>query len=318
MLLVTLHAPEEFGTPAVDALTTFPYACNIVRSPGAAVKPDGDLISFMVPREAVSEVLDALACSGVHEGTSTITIAERQTVLGELVSRAERDAAGSPSDAFVWPVLRASTSTASEFSITYAALMVLATMLAAIGLYTSSSVLIVGAMILGPEFGALAHMCTSALARDARGAMRATWQLALGFSVAIATTGVLTWTADVTGLVASSELSTEFEQAIVSPTWIGFATACIAGIAGVLTLTSARGEALIGVLVSVTTIPAAAEMSLGLATLDIDRLGNGAATLVLNLVGIVLAGAATLMVYRIVGAGPLTTRLSSSHVPRRR
>ena len=101
--------------------------------------------------------------------------------------------------------------------------------------------------------------------------------------------------------MSAAKLSGDFEHAIVSPTWIGLVIACIAGIAGVLTLTSAKGDALIGVLVSVTTIPAAADMAIGIASIDPARIGNGAATLLLNLGGMILAGATTLAIYRMGG-----------------
>ncbi len=299
MLNLTLYVPTDLGDPVAEIVEHHPYALNVVRLRGACSNPSGDVISCMVPRESVATLLDELGGVGFDESVGTISLDEKVTVLGEATASAARKAAGAPADALVWPALRASTSVASEFSFTYLAFMVLATMLAAIGLLTSSSVLIVGAMILGPEFGALAHLCVSALGRDARGAGAATMQLVVGFVGAIAVTTAATWVADKAGLVTvSNTVAASFEETIVSPTWIGLVIACIAGIAGVLTLTSAKGEALIGVLVSVTTIPAAAEVAIGLASSDVSRVENGTATLLLNLSGMIVAGAATLLVYR--------------------
>ena len=74
--------------------------------------------------------------------------------------------------------------------------------------------------------------------------------------------------------------------------------AYIAGTAGVLSLTSAKSGALIGVLISVTTIPAAANIGVAAAYTDWDEMGGAAAQLGLNLFAIVLAGVATLFVQR--------------------
>jgi uncharacterized hydrophobic protein (TIGR00271 family) len=85
---------------------------------------------------------------------------------------------------------------------------------------------------------------------------------------------------------------------ISQPDVFSFLVAYIAGTAGVLSLTSAKSGALIGVLISVTTIPAAANIGVAAAYTDWDEMGGAAAQLGLNLFAIVLAGVATLYVQR--------------------
>jgi len=71
--------------------------------------------------------------------------------------------------------------------------------------------------------------------------------------------------------------------------------ALLAGAAGMLSLTSRNSAALVGVFISVTTVPAAGYVAVA------GVLGGGrrsAVQLLINLVGIVLAGAATLAVRR--------------------
>ncbi len=87
---------------------------------------------------------------------------------------------------------------------------------------------------------------------------------------------------------------------ISRPDFFSFFVAYIAGMAGILALTSAKSGALIGVLISVTTIPAAANIAVGSALGDWGEAGGGAAQLGLNLTAIVLAGAVTLYVQRRV------------------
>jgi uncharacterized membrane protein len=76
--------------------------------------------------------------------------------------------------------------------------------------------------------------------------------------------------------------------------------AVLAGIAGVLSLTSARSGALVGVFISVTTVPAAADMAVSLALGGGDEFARAATQLGINLLGILAAALATLTVQRTV------------------
>ena len=68
--------------------------------------------------------------------------------------------------------------------------------------------------------------------------------------------------------------------------------------AGILSLTNAKSGALIGVLISVTTIPAASNIGVAAAYGDWGEAGGAAAQLVINLASIVLAGVLTLFLQR--------------------
>ena len=73
-----------------------------------------------------------------------------------------------------------------------------------------------------------------------------------------------------------------------------------AGVAGVLSLTSSKSGALIGVLISVTTIPAAANIGLAAAYGDGDEWVGAMAQLSVNLTMIVVAGVSTLFLQRLL------------------
>ena len=67
-----------------------------------------------------------------------------------------------------------------------------------------------------------------------------------------------------------------------------------------LSLTTAKSGALIGVLISVTTIPAAANVGISAAYGDWEAMGGSAAQLVINLGSIVLAGTGVLYLQRLL------------------
>ena len=85
---------------------------------------------------------------------------------------------------------------------------------------------------------------------------------------------------------------------ISNPDFFSFFVAFVAGIGGMLSLTNAKSGALIGVLISVTTIPAASNIGVAAAYGDWGEAGGAAAQLAINLTSIVLAGVLTLFVQR--------------------
>ena len=93
-----------------------------------------------------------------------------------------------------------------------------------------------------------------------------------------------------TGLVSEQDLAasttTEF---IYQPGWFSIITALVAGAAGTLSLTSAKSAALVGVFISVTTIPAAGNGALALVFGRFHDAAGSALQLLINLTGIVLA-----------------------------
>jgi uncharacterized membrane protein len=79
--------------------------------------------------------------------------------------------------------------------------------------------------------------------------------------------------------------------------------ALLAGAAGMLALTSAKSASLVGVFISVTTVPAAAFASTALVEGRYAQAGGSALQLLVNLVGIVVAAVAVLIVSRRMGTG---------------
>jgi uncharacterized hydrophobic protein (TIGR00271 family) len=89
--------------------------------------------------------------------------------------------------------------------------------------------------------------------------------------------------------------------------------AVLAGIAGMLSVISRRSAALIGVFISVTTVPAAGFVAVALVLGEYQKAAGSALQLFLNLVGIVVAAVGVLLFYRLV-----TKRLPSDAARRLR
>ena len=70
----------------------------------------------------------------------------------------------------------------------------------------------------------------------------------------------------------------------------------LAGVAGMLAITSAKSGSLVGVFISVTTVPAAAFAAVALVEGRLDEALTSMLQLAINLIGIVAAAAASLLV----------------------
>jgi uncharacterized hydrophobic protein (TIGR00271 family) len=101
-----------------------------------------------------------------------------------------------------------------------------------------------------------------------------------------------------TGIADESRGDHPFTEFIADPNFFSFFIAYLAGTAGILSLTASKSGALIGVLVSAVTIPAAANIGVATAYSDWNEVGGSAAQLAINLVALVLGGVARLYVQR--------------------
>ena len=166
----------------LELLERAPSVCNVVYLPGSARKPAGDVILADVAREDASVIISDLKDLGVHED-GAISLELIDTQISERAERAVEHAPGSPADAVVWEEVEARTSEQVELSGVFVAFMILAGLLAAVGIYQDSPILIVGAMVVGPEFGPLAGLCVALVQGRKRLALRSATALAVGFPV---------------------------------------------------------------------------------------------------------------------------------------
>ena len=301
------------GTPSVTGL-------SVLR--GASLIPPGDVVTADIAREGANPVLDALRDLGVHR-QGTVRIDPVDTWLSHPAFEAEREAPGASADAVVWTQVGNRAYADSELNWTYLSFMVLATLIAAVAIVLDSSILVIGAMVLGPEFGAIAALGVALVRRRPTLLQAAVRALVVGFAVAIATrTLVLGFAAGIlvtfcAGLLGRALGWVTYQDIvgprpltafIYSPDRWTLIVAVIAAAAGVLSLTSARTSGLSGVFISVTTVPAAGNIALGMAFGAWSEVRGSGLQLVLNLVAMAAAGWATLALQRVVWSRVLPSR----------
>ncbi|MFE3447697.1 DUF389 domain-containing protein [Nonomuraea sp. NPDC059194] len=299
MLHLRLISPPGRTHEVIDVLEGCTGVTNLVVLAGAARVPEGDLILCDMAREAANEVIDRVGWLA-QEGS--IAVEDIDLSLSRAAEQAEAEAPGEGDDAVVWAALAQRVDDDLRLTWAYLVFIAIATQLAGIGVVTNSLVLIVGAMVLGPEFGAIAAACFGLLTRRWHLVGRAVSTLAIGFAVAIAITFACALVSRGLGWIDAKSLGVGHEevQFIVKPDRWSFIVALLAGAAGVLSVTAGKSSALVGVFISVTTIPAAGYAAVALALGNWPEVGGSALQLAVNIAGMVISGTAVLCVQRLI------------------
>ncbi|MEU1016690.1 DUF389 domain-containing protein [Streptomyces sp. NPDC005900] len=304
MLHLRLISPEDKTDDVLRLIEATTGTTHLAVVPGAARDPKGDVIMCDVAREAGDELIGGLRALDLDK-CGSIAVETIDLSLSERATRAEDDAPGEGADAVLWEQLSDATHEESTLSVTYVAFITLATMIAACGVVLDNAILIVGAMAVGPEFGPLAGFCTALVRRAPKLALRSLIALLVGFLVAMLVTVGFSYFMDAMNLFSDEALKSERPNTnfIYRPDWFSFVVAVLAGAAGTLSLTSAKSGALVGVAISVTTVPAAANAAVAFSYSEYKQAWGSTEQLLLNLVGIVLAGTLTLLTQKALWAG---------------
>ncbi|MFJ9006304.1 DUF389 domain-containing protein [Streptomyces canus] len=299
MLHLRLITPAHQTDEVVRLIEGTVGTTHLVVLRGAARNPEGDVVMCDVAREAGDELLTALQELGLDTNGS-IAVENIDLSLSKRADKAEAEAPGEGADAVLWEHLTDATHEESTLSVTYLAFITLATMIAACGVVLDNAVLVVGAMAVGPEFGPLAGISTSIVQRAPRLALRSLIALLVGFAVAMAVTVGFSLFMDALNLFSEDKLEGARPQTgfVYAPDAFSFIVAVLAGAAGTLSLTSAKSGALVGVAISVTTVPAAANAAVALSYGDTKQTWGSTEQLLLNLLGIILAGTVTLLLQK--------------------
>jgi uncharacterized hydrophobic protein (TIGR00271 family) len=295
VLHLRVSTPAELSEAVVGLLERDEAVSSLAVLRGASLRPVGDVVLADVAREGANELVDRLRELGVHKH-GTVHIEPVQAWLSQRGFDAERGTPGSSADAVVWTDVTQRAYEDSELNWTYLTFMSLATLIASIAIVLDSQVLVIGAMVLGPEFVPIAALGLALVRRRRALFTRALGTLLLGFTVSIAVATVLALAARAVGWIELSDVVGQRPQTnfIYSPDKWSFIVALIAAAAGVLSLTSAKVGGLSGVFISVTTVPASGNVALGLAFGAWHEVAGSGLQLAVNLSGMALAGWATL------------------------
>lgn len=298
MIHLRIVVPEAQSEAALELLEEAPSVCNLIYLEGVARRPEGDVILCDVAREDTSLIVADLRELDIDRNGS-IALEEVDSEISAVADAAARTGHGT-TDPVVWEEVAKQTSEGVELSNTFILYMVLAMLIAAVGIYFDQPILIIGAMVVGPEFGPIAASCVAIVQREPALARRSAAALLVGFPTGIVVTFIATLLLDLAGeLPASIDFDDQtLTRYISNPDFFSFYVALIAGVVGILSLTSAKSSVLVGVLISVATIPAAANIGVAAAYGDWATVGGAATQLAINLGAIFAGGLLTFFIQR--------------------
>ena len=298
MLRLRVVCEANDRSAVVDLLDAEPGVAHVAVAPGVSRQPLGDVIEATIAREAAEDVVHRLEQCGVNRH-GEISLESIELVISETAQAAERAAPGAGADAVIWEELVATTGEESELNPVFIAFLTIGCLLAAIGVVTNSPITIVGAMVVSPDFGPLAALAVAVVSRQRRLASRGMIALGVGYPTAILVTVLLAALARGIGLYDAPTLTSLDQVSFVYHVGPSSAiVALLAGVAGMLALTSNKSGVLIGVFISVTTVPAAGFAAVAAVNGDWAQCGEAILQLLVNLAGIAIAGTLALSVRR--------------------
>ena len=303
MLHVRVVSPPGSTDHLVERLSADPGVRNLVVMPGAARRPEGDAVQFDLLTRFANPVLRELRARVQDHGSVVI-----QNVDAAI------DGPGDPGDHSsqrygevppVWEMVESKIREGGQYPLSFYALLVIAGLIGAVGILTNSQILIVAAMVVGPEYGAIMATALGFDKADGHAVRQGLAALIKGFALAVVATLVfgllIRWSGDTPRLYEAGVRPVS--DLINSPNVFSVIVAVLAGVVGVVSLTESRANALIGVFISVTTIPAASDMGLSVAYGSWTEARGSTFQLLLNVVVLVAVGALGLGLQRSIWRG---------------
>jgi uncharacterized hydrophobic protein (TIGR00271 family) len=201
-------------------------------------------------------------------------------------------------EGFAWVEVMGQARANSRPLARYLALINVAAVIAALGVITSSSILIVGAMAVSPDLLPICATCVGLVGRRYGLAWRSFVTLALGLALVVVTAGVLA--AALKGVDLLPHGFTVEHSSLSTLATTDYSTVLIALAAGVAAMLSfeTRASAAVGVAISVTTIPASAYLGVALGAGGAGQAGGALVVLLINVSLLIFSGSMTLVVQR--------------------
>ncbi|MEO9323079.1 DUF389 domain-containing protein [Nocardioides sp. C4-1] len=294
-----LTVPADQSAAVQALLLGHDHVTNVTVQEGAVLKPPGDLLEADVARESSGLLMNELHDLGVHR-TGGIVISTPTGTPFVLADELEVRAPGHPDDAVIWDAVEDTAEAGAVPTLSYHLFLVIAVALAAIAVVTDSAVLVVGAMVVGPEFGPITAISAGIVLGRPGLLWRSTRLVVLSFVFAVLAVTVLALVGVLLGLVDHDLVTRPRPNTgfIYHPDHWSFVVGVLAGAAGALAVALQRASTMVGVFISVTTVPALGNLALGLAVLEPDEVVGSLQQLGLNIAGMVLAGVLVLLLVR--------------------
>ncbi len=292
MLRLRSSVEAHRATHFVTALRQIEGVRRIVRQPDESSVTAGVVFVADVEPAAADRLVEEIMAMGIAVDDYVL---ERVDVVAPL--RRHLGGAGNVGG-FAWVEVMGQARANSRPLARYLALINVAAVIAAIGVITGSSILIVGAMAVSPDLLPICATCVGVVAGRYRLARRAFVTLTLGLLLVVVTAAVLSALLKLAGLLpAHFAVSDSSLKTLAKTDYSTVLIALAAGIAAMLSFET-RASAAVGVAISVTTIPASAYLGVAIGTGGAGTGLGALAVLIVNVTLLLFSGSLTLVVQR--------------------
>ena len=225
----------------LEALDSDPGVSSLVVLPGAARRPGGDAVQFDVEPGSANSVFRQLrSFTGGHG--KAVAVEYVDATLGETPEPPSRHFVMQRDLAPVWELVEARIRSDAVYAPSFYILLAIAGLIGAVGILTNSQILIVAAMVVGPEYNAIMGAALGLDKRSRRPVLRGLLALLAGFSATVVVTLLFSlairWSGHTPKLYSIG--IRPVSSLINNPNFFSLVVAVLAGIVGVVSLTEAR------------------------------------------------------------------------------
>ena len=162
-------------------------------------------------------------------------------------------------------------------------LVILSTLIVALGLIKDNVILVIGGMLVTPLLSPILAISLGIIIRNLKVFTRSLRIFFASFALAVIV-------AYIVGIIVNFNIDSIGLMDFMQPSWYIFIVAVVAGLAASFTWAKPNlNNALPGIAITVTLIPPLVAMGLSIASVDLEILRNVFYTLCLNVLGIILA-----------------------------
>ncbi len=293
---VQVALPPPMTDAALDRLKGMDGVVGLALQRGASLDPPGDIVMIQATTDGTRAVLRVLAELGAADGWSVLTSEPRSLLAPPYQNHLQEE-----SNEAIWEEMAFLLRRETNLAVNYLALMAISGAIAAVGLWTDTLHVVVGAMVVAPGFEPLLRIPFGLVAGPRTLASRGLWSTLAGY-LALALGAFL---ALLVLRVVDSERSTD----LASRHWVGYWSrvtgtdlllASVAGLAGAFSVVAQRSVLTAGVMIALALVPGMTIAAMALGTGDLGLAAEGLGRWGLDAAAVVIAGGVVLGVKQAI------------------
>ncbi len=286
MLQLRLEVSPDKARGAAEALAENAGVRRMVSAPSV-----GGTESVVVTADVMPAAADHVVAvmERIGAGTESFVLTRGEVVAPVVVGRT-----ASSGGEFAWVEVMGEARAQSRPLGRFIALMAVAGVIAALGVITRNSILIVGAMAVSPDLLPISATCVGIVGRRARLARSAGATLVIGLLLVACVAAVVAVFLDLTAILPSDfRIGGGGLGSLAKTNYVTVMVAAAAGVAAMLSFET-RASAAVGVAISVTTIPASAYLGVAVGVGEVSQAKGALLVVPVNVALLIVTGSTTL------------------------